>query len=143
MDKDKLTAWCIAGAGSVAIHVFIILLFVWSGKSSSVPTPQPASVAAETKAAEPDQPPPDAPRTTAAPTAVPAPVPVTAPAPVTVPAPTGPRTQDYKVKPGDNLTRLARNAGTTPAELARLNGVDEKELAKLKVGQTIKLPAAD
>ena len=65
------------------------------------------------------------------------------PAPVTVPAPTGPRTQDYKVKPGDNLTRLARNAGTTPAELARLNGVDEKELAKLKVGQTIKLPAAD
>ena len=49
----------------------------------------------------------------------------------------------YKVKPGDNLTRLARNAGTTPAELARLSGVDEKELAKLKVGQTIKLPSAD
>jgi LysM repeat protein len=47
------------------------------------------------------------------------------------------------VKLGDNLTRLARNAGTTPAELARLNGVDEKELAKLKVGQTIKLPTAD
>ena len=68
---------------------------------------------------------------------------MTAPVPVTAPAPTGPRTQDYKVKPGDNLTRLARNAGTTPAELARLNGVDEKELAKLKVGQTIKLPAAD
>ena len=42
-----------------------------------------------------------------------------------------------------NLTRLARNANTTPAELARLNGVDEKELAKLKVGQTIKLPVVD
>ena len=66
-----------------------------------------------------------------------------APASVPSPAPAEPRTQDYKVKPGDNLTRLARNAGTTPAELARLNGVDEKELAKLKVGQTIKLPVVD
>ena len=129
MDKDKLTAWCIAGAGSVAIHVFIILLFVWSGKSSSVPTPQPASVAAETKAAEPDQSPPGAPHESAAPAAP--------------PAPPEPRTRNYTVKPGDNLTRLARNAGTTPAELARLNGVDEKELAKLKVGQIIKLPTAD
>ena len=135
MDRKKLTGWYMAGACSIAIHAFIILLFAWSGKSSSVPTPQPALVAAETKAAEPDQPPPDAPRTTAAPTAAPAPAPVTAPA--------EPRTRNYTVKPGDNLTRLARNAGTTPAELARLNGVDEKELAKLKVGQTIKLPVAD
>ena len=58
-------------------------------------------------------------------------------------APAKPRTRSYTVKPGDNLTRLARNAGTTPAELAKLNGVDEKELAKLKVGQTIKLPVVD
>lgn len=124
MDKDKLTAWCIAGAGSVAIHVFIILLFVWTGKTSSVPTPQPEPV---TTAREkvPNQPSSEAPHETAAPT------------------PAASRTQDYKVKPGDNLTRLARNAGTTPAELAKLNGVDEKELAKLKVGQIIKLPAAD
>ena len=45
--------------------------------------------------------------------------------------------------PHSPRTRLARNAGTTPAELARLNGVDEKELAKLKVGQIIKLPVVD
>ena len=124
MDKDKLTAWCIAGAGSVAIHVFIILLFVWTGKTSSVPTPQPEPVTTAREKA-PDQPSSEAPHETAAPT------------------PAASRTQDYKVKPGDNLTRLARNAGTTPAELAKLNGVDEKELAKLKVGQIIKLPAAD
>ena len=119
MDRDKLTGWCIAGACSVAIHVFIILLFVWSGKTSSVPAPQPEPVTAATTTP---------PATTA---------------PLTPPPPSEPRTRTYKVKPGDNLTRLARNAGTTPAELAKLNGVDEKELAKLKVGQTIKLPAAD
>ena len=66
-----------------------------------------------------------------------------APHETAAPTPAASRTQDYKVKPGDNLTRLARNAGTTPAELAKLNGVDEKELAKLKVGQIIKLPTAD
>ena len=121
-----------AGAGSLAIHVFIVLLFVWSGKTSSDPAPQPDSVAAETKEAAPAPPSPEAPHATAAPTATP-----------TAAAPAEPRTQDYKVKPGDNLTRLARNAGTTPAELAKLNGVDEKELAKLKVGQIIKLPVAD
>ena len=124
MDRDKLTGWCIAGACSVAIHVFIILLFVWSGKTSSVPAPQPEPVTTAHEKA-PDQPSPEAPHATAA------------------PAPVEPRTQDYKVKPGDNLTRLARNAGTSPAELAKLNGVDEKELAKLKVGQTIKLPVVD
>ena len=122
MDRDKLNGWCIAGACSVAIHVFIILLFAWSGKTSSVPAPQPEPVTAARENA-PGQPSPEAPHET--------------------PAPAGPRTQDYKVKPGDNLTRLARNAGTTPAELARLNGVDEKELAKLKVGQIIKLPVAE
>ena len=124
MDRDKLNGWCIAGAGSVAIHVLIILLFAWSGKTPSVPAPQPEPVTTAREKA-PDQPTPEAPHETAA------------------PAPAEPRTQDYKVKPGDNLTRLARNAGTTPAKLARLNGVDEKELAKLKVGQTIKLPAVD
>lgn len=114
-------------AASVVIHVFIILLFVWSGKNSSDPTPQPTSVATETKEAAPTPPSPETPHATAEPIAEPVEL---------------PSTQDYKVKQGDNLTRLARNAGTTTAELARLNGVDEKELAKLKIGQTIKLPIA-
>ena len=124
MDRDKLNGWCIAGACSIAIHVLIILLFAWSGKTSSVPAPQSEPVAT-TREKVPDQPSSESPHKTAA------------------PASAEPRTQDYKVKPGDNLTRLARNANTTPAELARLNGVDEKELAKLKVGQTIKLPVVD
>ena len=127
MDRNKL-GWYMAGACSIAIHAFIILLFVLFGKTPDDPAPQPApGEAAREKA--PDQSPPGAPHESAAPAAP--------------PAPPEPRTRNYTVKPGDNLTRLARNAGTTPAELARLNGVDEKELAKLKVGQTIKLPAAD
>ena len=98
--------------------------FAWSGKTPSVPAPQPEPVTAA-REKTPDQPSSESPHKTAA------------------PASAEPRTQDYKVKPGDNLTRLARNANTTPAELARLNGVDEKELAKLRVGQTIKLPVVD
>ena len=128
MDRDKVTEWCIAGACSVAIHVFIILLFVLIGKTSGDPAPQPepATAAHKTTPAPPPEPTPE----TDAPTS-------------TTTTPSEPRTRTYKVKPGDNLTRLARNAGTTPAELARLNGVDEKELAKLKVGQIIKLPVAE
>ena len=128
MDRDKATEWCIAGACSVAIHVFIILLFVLIGKTSSDPAPQPepATAAHKTTPAPPPEPMPE----TDAPTS-------------TTTTPSEPRTRTYKVKPGDNLTRLARNAGTTPAELARLNGVGEKEFANLKVGQIIKLPVAE
>ena len=54
-----------------------------------------------------------------------------------------PKTRNYTVKPGDNLTRLARDCGSTNAELAKLNGVDEKTLANLKVGQVIKLKAKE
>ena len=137
MDREKLIEWCIAGACSVALHAIVITLFILLGKSPSEPVPQPAPVAAteeKSPAPSPSEAPPEATATTTPPATT---------APMTPPAPSEPRTRTYKVKPGDNLTRLARNAGTTPAELARLNGVDEKELAKLKVGQTIKLPAAD
>ena len=143
MDREKLIEWSIAGACSVALHAIIITLFILLGKSPSEPAPQPAPVAA----AEEKSPAPslsEAPPEAAATTTPPAPMtPPATTAPMAPPAPSEPRTRTYKVKPGDNLTRLARNAGTTPAELARLNGVDEKELAKLKVGQTIKLPSAD
>ena len=137
MDREKLIEWCIAGACSVALHAIVITLFILLGKSPSEPAPQPAPVAAaeeKAPAPSPSEAPPEATATTTPPATT---------APMTPPAPSEPRTRTYKVKPGDNLTRLARNAGTTPAELARLNGVDEKELAKLKVGQTIKLPSAD
>ena len=49
------------------------------------------------------------------------------------------KTKSYTVKPGDNLTHLARRCGSTPDELAKLNGVDVKKMADLKVGQTIKI----
>ena len=127
MDRDKMKEWCIAGACSVAIHAFLILLFAFFGKAPSDPAPQPDSVAAtrETTPA----PPPEPPQETDAPAAT--------------PTPSEPRTHTYKVKSGDTLISLARNARATTEELARLNGVDEKEFAKLKVGQTIKLPVAD
>ncbi len=129
MDRDKVTEWCIAGACSVAIHVFIILLFVLIGKTTSDPAPQtePATAAHKPTPAPPPEPPQE----------------TDEPASSTTTTPSEPRTRTYKVKPGDNLTRLARSAGTTPAELARLNGVGEKEFANLKVGQIIKLPVAD
>ena len=49
------------------------------------------------------------------------------------------KTKSYTVKPGDNLTHLARRCGSTPDEIAKLNGVDVKKMADLKVGQTIKI----
>ena len=128
MDRDKLKEWCIAGACSVAIHAFLIFLFAFFGKAPSDPAPQPDSVAAtrETKPAPPPEPPPE----TDVPTS-------------TTTAPSEPRTRNYTVQQGDYLLRLAKKNNTTTAELARLNGKDEEELAKLKPGQIIKLPAVD
>lgn len=54
-----------------------------------------------------------------------------------------PKTKSYRVKKGDNLTHIARDCGSTPAELAKLNGVSEKQLANLKVGQVIKIKASE
>ena len=128
MDRDKMKEWCIAGACSVAIHAFLILLFAFFGNTPSEPGPQPEP-AAKVRETTPDLPASDASNETNAPAAT--------------TSPPEPRTRTYKVKPGDTLISLARNARTTTEDLARLNGVDEKEFAKLKVGQTIKLPAVD
>jgi len=45
----------------------------------------------------------------------------------------------YEVKRGDNLTRIAREHGCTPEELARLNGKDLKTLNILILGSKIKV----
>jgi LysM repeat protein len=45
----------------------------------------------------------------------------------------------YVVKPGDNLSKIAKLDGSTLAELAELNGTDVKTLSKLQVGQRIKV----
>lgn len=57
----------------------------------------------------------------------------------------GARTETYVVKRGDTLTAIARECGSTPAELAKLNGVSLKVLSDLKFGQKIKIkpPAAE
>jgi LysM repeat protein len=46
----------------------------------------------------------------------------------------------YVVAPGDTLTRIARQHGTTVAALAELNALDDPSL--IKVGQHLKLPPA-
>lgn len=172
MSPEKMVEWGIAGACSVALHVLIIAFMVWSGRSSreaaadadvatssvmpaagtseavpetpqdvAPPTPvssrdsQPLGNALETRNF--DQP-------TASRTGATRPARTTKPA-TAAPAPVEgtPKTRSYRVKAGDNLTRLARECGSTPAELAKLNGMDEKKLADLKVGQTIKLKVND
>ena len=125
MDRDKITGWCIAGACSVAIHVFIILLFVLLGKTSSDPAPQRESAAAAREVMP--APPPETPHETDE--------------SASTPSPSKPRTRTYKVKKNDTLTQLARDAHTTLAELARLNGLDIN--ATLQIGQPIELPVAD
>ena len=45
----------------------------------------------------------------------------------------------YVVKPGDNLTRIAEKDKSSFEELAELNKTTVKKLAKLQVGQRIKL----
>ena len=45
----------------------------------------------------------------------------------------------YEVKKGDSLTSIAKSCGLTLSELAKLNGVPEKRLHKLFIGQKIKI----
>ena len=172
---DKMLEWGIAGICSVALHVFIIVLLVWSGRpsreaaadadvatASVMPAPGTSEVVPDTPR-DVASPPPvssrdsqplgnaletrnfDRPATSR--TGATRPARTTKPNAAATSAPAAgegaPKTRSYRVKAGDNLTRLARECGSTPAELAKLNGVDEKKLADLKVGQTIKLKVND
>lgn len=49
-----------------------------------------------------------------------------------------PETEIYTVRPGDSLTRIARNHGTTVAELADLNGIPRNK--GLDIGEKLKVP---
>ncbi len=46
----------------------------------------------------------------------------------------------YSVKSGDTISKIARNSGTTPANLMKLNGLTERSV--LKVGQSLKISSA-
>ena len=47
----------------------------------------------------------------------------------------------YTVKPGESLTRIARDCGMTPLALAQLNGFKKPLSVRLRVGQRIKVKA--
>lgn len=47
----------------------------------------------------------------------------------------------YKIKPGDTLSQIAKNSGTSVSELASMNGISNPNL--IYAGQTLKLPGAD
>ena len=75
----------------------------------------------------------------------PPPPPVRTKAPATASVEAAPRasgeTEIYVVKSGDTLTAIANRTGTTLADLAKLNKSTVKKLAKLWVGQKIRVPA--
>ena len=68
---------------------------------------------------------------TATPTAIPTPAPTAAPTAT-------PRPRTYKVKPGDTLTSIAAEFGTTAKTLATLNNIENPSL--IRVGQVLTLP---
>jgi LysM repeat protein len=75
---------------------------------------------------------PMAPASAAAPTTVTATMGAARPAGATVTAGT------YKVKPGDNLTKIARANGITVGQLRAANNI---KTSQIQVGQTLKIPA--
>ena len=48
---------------------------------------------------------------------------------------------EYKIKPGDTLSQIAKDNGTTVSELASLNGISNPNL--IHAGNTLKLPGVD
>lgn len=160
-DGNDMIRWGIAGLCSLACHVAVIMFFVWTGSSSTPPPPLEPSPLSDVGQQEApiDAPPADVasgvpqdaaaaePTGVAAPTATPPRASASSrTAPLSSAAPATPgavKTREYTVKAGDNLTHLARKCGSTPAEIAKLNGVDEKTMANLKVGQIIKLKASE
>ena len=163
LDPKFINRWAVAIVGSLIIHI-VVACYFFSGNTGRAPDPVDANAsvttepnatsdpAAKPEATDPAPPPPV--------TEEPRPVrPTTRPPRTnantrnTVPAATAntppaatdaaPKTKSYRVKKGDNLTHIARDCGSTPAELAKLNGVSEKQLANLKVGQIIKIKAAE
>ena len=122
--------WVFGAICSIALHaVGLGLLIGYGGGSSSAS----ASAGAEDPAPVADVADSGAP----AESAPAAPVDSAAPSPARTEVAEGP--EIYVVKPGDNLTRIARDNGTTPEALAEINGKSLKQMNLLHVGQKIKL----
>lgn len=162
LTMDDITPWIVPGVLSVALHAVIIgLFFGFRGCEGTPPPPldDPPEVAqtAEPTTPEAAEPAPEKPtaaaksRSGAATAAAavrpkqpartpPAKTVAGSPKPGEAPSPDVADTEVYEVKKGDNLTHLARRFNTTNADLAKLNGKDEKTFAKLQPGQKIKVP---
>lgn len=136
MESDRAMLWTVSVAASLGLHVLVIVLFIGFGALSGTgdtpapavkQPPAPADVAAEkeTVAAHGD----------AKPSQTSQPPAASSDGPRAVPA----GDIYYTVKPGDNLSKIAKLDGSSLAELAELNGKSIKELSLLMVGQKIKV----
>jgi len=132
--------WPLAVVASVVLHVVgigLVLFFAGvfdSGGSSPAPQPAVGAVSGPTDAEVEQVTPVEAlpePSTTTSPNVSAVPPTQTDPA-----VPSGPAT--YTVKPGDSLSRIAKNHGCTVKELADLNGFSVNKM--LDVGETLKVP---
>ena len=158
MEGRQTAGWVVALGGSLAIHAAIIGFFavpsMFSGGEGAEPaagtqpapdapaggeTPQKPSPLTE---AEPRKKPP-APAQ-AGPSKPPSPVRPKANPPASTPA--APATGDEAARPdfhivrqGDTITKIAKDYGMTPEEIARINGKPLKRLNNIWVGQKIKL----
>ena len=56
------------------------------------------------------------------------------------PSPLPPTSGYYRVKPGDTLSKIAREHGTTIIELKRLNGFDDRRAGNITPNEIIKVP---
>lgn len=122
--------WVFGGICSVALHAAGLGLLIGLGGSTNTPaapsdSEDPAPAAEVSESGGPEESAPSAPVGSAA------------PSPARTAGAEGP--DFYVVKPGDNLTRIARDNGTTPEALAEINGKSLKQMNLLHVGQKIKL----
>ena len=134
--------WVFGAVCSIAIHAVGLGLIVGygrSGRDASAAAEEPESPPAPAAVAAPapsEERPAASAAASAAPSAAPEPRPA-ADLPRTSAPSEGPAF--YVVKPGDNLTRIARENGTTPEALAEINGKTLKQMNLLYVGQKVKL----
>ena len=138
--------WLFGGVVSVILHAVVLgLLMSFCGPDGSLAREPSPSVPPSVSPSEPE-PPVSSPSGGDSPRSVLTPEPVRPPAAVASrPDPAPPSSGavgEYRVKAGDNLSRIAKAYGTTLAELAELNGTTVAKLANLRVGQVIKVPAS-
>jgi LysM repeat protein len=155
--------WVVAVFASVLMHAGVVALFMMSGRPPAVAAddgPEAPSLVesgdAEGEASAPrDEPRPSSasvePAASAAP---PSAAPVRAASAATSAdtssearpsVPVGERVAEipefYTVRQGDTLTKIARSFGTTPEELAKVNGKELRQMDRIWVGQKIRLRA--